>query len=87
MVWEIYLHLSDSNLQNDATTTAHLYTLLASMFEKKKMIRAGTMWYQYYGCADQYMCSITYYLMPFLSASYQIVLDRAVDTPGLSVCL
>ena len=32
---EFYLHLSDSKLQNAATTTAHLYTLLAKSFEKK----------------------------------------------------
>ena len=30
-VQEFHLHLSDSNLQNDAMTTAHLYTLLASI--------------------------------------------------------
>ena len=27
-------------------------------------------------------CSISYYLMSFLSKLYQIVLDRSVDTPG-----
>ena len=36
---------------------------------------------QTYGCAKQYKCSIAYYLMSYLSTSYQIVLDRAVDTP------
>ena len=35
MVREFHLHLSDSKLQNAATTTSHLYTLFASMFEKK----------------------------------------------------
>ena len=35
-VWEFHLHLFDSKLQNAATTTAHLYTLLANAFEKKK---------------------------------------------------
>ena len=34
------------------------------------------------GCAKQYRCSIAYYLMSYLSKSYQIVLDRAVDIPG-----
>ena len=38
------------------------------------------MWDQTYGCAKQYRCSIAYYLMSYLSKSYQIVLDRAVDT-------
>ena len=40
------------------------------------------MWDQTDGCAKQYRCSIAYYLMSYLSTSYQIVLDRAVDTPG-----
>ena len=39
------------------------------------------MWDQIDGCAKQYRCSIAYYLMSFLSKSYQIVLGRAVDTP------
>ena len=46
------------------------------------MIRGGTMWDQTDGCIKQYRCSIAYYLMSYLSKSYQIVLDRAVDTPG-----
>ena len=40
------------------------------------------MWDQTDGCAKQYRCSISYYLMSYLSTSYKIVLDRAVDTPG-----
>ena len=40
------------------------------------------MWDQTDGCAKRYRCSIAYYLMFYLSSSYQIVLDRAVDTPG-----
>ena len=40
------------------------------------------MWDQTYGCAKQYRCYIAYYLMSYLSTSYKIVLDRAVDTPG-----
>ena len=31
---EFHLHLSDSKLQNAATTTDHLYTLLARMLKK-----------------------------------------------------
>ena len=40
------------------------------------------MWDQTDGCAKQHRCSIAYYLMSHLSKSYQIVNDRAVDTPG-----
>ena len=45
-VREFYSHLSNSKLQNAATTTAHIHTLLAEVFEKKLMIRGRTMWYQ-----------------------------------------
>ena len=34
-IQEFHLHLSDSKLQNAATTTAHLYTFLGNVFEKK----------------------------------------------------
>ena len=34
-IQEFYLHFSDSKLQNAATTTAHIYTLLENVFEKK----------------------------------------------------
>ena len=40
------------------------------------------MWDKTYGCAKQYRCSIAYYLMSYLSTSYQFVIDRAVYTPG-----
>ena len=79
---EFHLHLYDSKLQNADTTTAHLYTLLANVFEKKQMIRGRTTWDQTDVCAKQYRCSIAYYIMSYLSTSYKIVLDRAVDTPG-----
>ena len=36
MVRDYHLNLSDSKLQNSATTTAHIYTLLARIFEKNK---------------------------------------------------
>ena len=81
-VQEFHLHLSYSKLQNSATNTAHLYTLLDRMFEKKQMTRGGKIWDQTYVCAKPYRCSIDYYLVSFLSKSYQIVLDIAVDTPG-----
>ena len=79
---EFHLHFSYSKLQNAATTTAHLYALLANVFGKKQMIRGRTMWDHTDGCAKQYRCSIAYYLMSYLSTSYQIFLGRAVDTPG-----
>ena len=40
------------------------------------------MWDKTYGCTKQYRCSIAYYQIYFLSKSYKVVLDVAVDTPG-----
>ena len=40
------------------------------------------MWDQTDGCAKQYRCSIDYYMISFLSKSYQTVLDGSVDTQG-----
>ena len=40
------------------------------------------MWDQTDVCAQQYRCSIAYFLMSYLSKSYQIVLARVIDTPG-----
>ena len=57
-VREFHLHLSDSKMQNAATDTAHLYTLLARIFENKQIIRGGTMWNQTDGCAKQNRRSI-----------------------------
>ena len=57
-VREFHFHLSYSKLQNSTTATAHLYTLLDRMFEKKEMTRGGTMWDQTGGYAKQYRCSI-----------------------------
>ena len=34
-VRDFHLHLSNSKLKDAATTTAHIYTLLARIFEKK----------------------------------------------------
>ena len=42
-VREFFLHLSDSKLQNAATTTAHLYTLLARIFERKNDKRSNNV--------------------------------------------
>ena len=54
---------------------------------EKQMIRGRTMWDQTDGCAKQYMCSIAYNLMSYLSTSYQIIIDTAVDKPvhGMSL--
>eukprot|EP00978_Attheya_sp_CCMP212_P017892 scaffold48234_cov60-Attheya_sp.AAC.6 len=77
-----HLHLSDSMFQNAATTTCHFTSLLELLFDHDCMKRHGTMWDQIDGCGKQYRCCIAYYLLSVLSVKFQIIIDRAVDTPG-----
>eukprot|EP00978_Attheya_sp_CCMP212_P018584 scaffold51031_cov63-Attheya_sp.AAC.4 len=58
------------------------FTLLEDLFENDRMKRHGTMWDQTDGCGKQYRCCITHYLLSVLFVNFQIVIDRAVDTPG-----
>ena len=46
------------------------------------MIRGEKRWDQIIGYAKQHRCYIAYYLISFISKSYQIILDRDVDTSG-----
>ena len=34
------------------------------------------------GCAKQYRCTLSVYLMTVLSSSYVIITDRAINAPG-----
>ena len=43
IIRKFHLHLYDTKLQNAATTTDRLYTLLANVFDLKKMIRGRRM--------------------------------------------
>ena len=46
------------------------------------MIIGGTILDQTDGCANHSGCSIAYYLMYFLSKSYQIALYKVIYIPG-----
>ena len=63
---EFHLHLSYSKLQNTATTTAHLYTLLAQVFEKKQMIRFSRQWNTYTALRIRLFDPTLFYLLSFV---------------------
>eukprot|EP00978_Attheya_sp_CCMP212_P009286 scaffold21956_cov70-Attheya_sp.AAC.2 len=77
-----YLPSPEDTNRNAATTTCHFTLLLELPFDHDRMKRHGTMWDQTDGCGKQYRCCIAYYLLSVVSVKFQIVIDRAVDTPG-----
>jgi hypothetical protein len=77
-----HLHLSDSMFHNAATTTCHFTSLLELLIDHNCMKRHVTMWDQMDGSGKQCRCCIAYYLLSVISVNFQIVIDRAVDTPS-----
>jgi hypothetical protein len=75
-------HLSDCAFQNACTTTQHVTLMLDVHFGTSRMKRFGTMWDQTDGCSAQYRCSKAFYLLSYLSVTYSISIDRAIDAPG-----
>ena len=47
------------------------------------MTGRSILWEDTNGCAKQYMCALAIYLMTVFSSSYSIIMDRAVNSPGL----
>ena len=42
----------------------------------------STVWEYTDGCAKQYRFSLAVYLITALSSSYDIIMDRSINTPG-----
>ena len=40
------------------------------------------VWEDTYGCAKQYICALTIYLITVLSYSYGIIIYRKINSPG-----
>ena len=46
------------------------------------MCSTSTVWEDTGGCVKRYMCDLAIYLMPYLSSSYAIIIDCAINAPG-----
>ena len=49
---------------------------------KKLTSSLSKIWENTDGCADQYICASSLYLMSFLSQCYSIIIDRGISAPG-----
>ena len=53
------------------------------IFESEILVSGmSTVWEDSYGCAKQYGCDLTIYLMTMLSFSYGIITDHEINAPG-----
>ena len=75
--------LLDDSKQDSATTTAHI-KILIELLKKQKLMKStlSTIWENTDGCAEQYICASSIYLMSFLSQSHSIIIDRGISAPG-----
>ena len=73
------LFLSDDSEQDAATTAAHSKQIMGLLHNIKfLMTNKSTIWYNIDGCADQYKCATTLYLLSILYYAYNIVIDYDV---------
>ena len=57
--------------------------LLKIFLESEKLVSGmSTVWEDTDGCPKQCMCYLAIYLMTLLSYSYDVIMDRAISSPG-----
>ena len=82
--WHAVFHsfLSDGSKQDAATTTAHSKQLI-SLLKNKQVLTSSlsTIWENTDGCAEQYRCASSLYLMSVMSKTYFIIIDRGIIAP------
>ena len=77
-----HFFLSDDSKQYSATTTADIKRLIELLKEQKILTSTLiTIWENNDGCAEQYRCASSLYLMSFLSQCYAIIIDRGISAP------
>ena len=78
-----YSFLSDDSKQDAATTTAHRKRLISLLKNKQVLITSlSKIWENTDGCAEQYRCASTLYLMSVISKTYSLIIDRGISAPG-----
>jgi hypothetical protein len=81
---ETHFHsqFSDGSMQNAATTYFHIEFLLWFLKSKLVLREGGYVFDNTYGCAKQYRCATSLYLLSMLSGKHNITIDQAVAALG-----
>ena len=83
--WHAVFHsfLSDDSKQDATTTTAHSKRLISFLKNKKVLTTSlSTILENTDGCAEQYIFASALYLMPVISQTYSLIIDRGISAPG-----
>ena len=79
----VSLFLLDDRRQDTAITTAHSKCLIEILKEQKLLMSTlSKIWENNDGCAEQYRCASSLYLMLVYPQCYSIILDRDISAPG-----
>jgi hypothetical protein len=79
---ETHSHFSDRKRQDALTTFENMHVLVQYLF-KKGIIREGsTILDHTNGCSKQYRSATVLYCLSLLTASYGIIINRAIGAPG-----
>ena len=79
--YEYHSYISGNNDQDAYNLHAHMVHLF---FKESVILVSGmsVVWEDTAGCAKQYVCALSKYLITLLSCSYGIIVDRAINAPG-----
>ena len=75
-------HLLDSSIQNAGSTHQHMTVLMNYLSNQKLLCKGSTLYCNTDGAAKQYRCANALCYLSFLSAKYDISIDRAIGAPG-----
>ena len=79
----LHYFLSYDSKQDAVTTTAHSKSLIELLKNQKKLTSTlSTIWENTDGCADQYICASSLYLMSFLSQRHSIIMYWVIIALG-----
>ena len=68
--------MPDDISQDDSATADDTNKLFQWLHDKNFInTTASTIWEDTYGCADQYICATSFYLISILPHGFQIVID------------
>ena len=80
---EFCSYISDENEQDACYSHANMFHLLKIFLESGILVSGmSPVWEDTDGCAKQYRCALSKYLMTMLSSSYAVIMDCAINAPS-----
>ena len=85
-IFDFHSFLSDDKQQMAATVDNHMSKLIECLKNQQVLKDGGRILGSTDGCAKQYKCATAIHFMSLLSYKENVVIDRAIGTPGHGKC-